>query len=110
MKTLEEIKRIVPFVRNIAGKTYATELTVNGQKGSVIFGWEGKWEHVSFAPYSRQLPKWESMCELKDIFWNDTETVIQMHPRKVDYVNLKDNCLHLWRMQELEDLIDENFR
>lgn len=108
MKELDEIKKTIPFTRHIAGKTYGTELTLDGQKGSVIFGIEGKWEHVSFSPYSGKNPRWNAMCELKDIFFDDEETVVQMHPRKSQYVSIKDNCLHLWRMKELDDLINAN--
>lgn len=108
MKDIEKIKKIVPFYRHISGHTYGTEMTLAGQKGSVIFGIEEKWEHVSFSPYSQKNPTWNAMCELKDIFFDDEETVVQMHPPKSQYVNLKGNCLHLWRMKELEDLINAN--
>ena len=59
---------------------------------------EGGWEHVSVAPVRNDLiPTWKDMCILKDVFWNDNEEVHQVHPKKSDYVNLVDNCLHLWR-------------
>lgn len=108
MKSIDEIRRALKYVMPVAGKTYATEVTAAGMKGSVVFGWEGKWEHVSFSPYSKKTPSWDAMCELKDLFWNDDECVIQMHPKKSEYVNIKQNCLHLWRMKELEDLIEAN--
>ena len=107
MKTLDTIKKSVPFIRKIVGETYGTELTLDGQKGSVFFGLEGVWEHVSFSPYSGKTPRWDAMCQLKDIFFDDEEVVVQLHPKKSEYVNIKDNCLHLWRMQELEDLIEK---
>ena len=31
------------------------------------------------------------------MFWNDDETVIQYHPKKSEYVNECETCLHLWR-------------
>ena len=66
--------------------------------GSVIWGAdEDGWEHVSVAPFDQHTPSWDDMCRLKDIFFEDEEAVIQMHPPKSQYVNLKDNCLHLWR-------------
>jgi hypothetical protein len=37
------------------------------------------------------------MCEIKELFWSDEETVVQFHPRKSEYVNLHQGCLHLWR-------------
>jgi hypothetical protein len=37
------------------------------------------------------------MCFVKDLFWDAEDVVIQHHPAKSEYVNLHDNCLHLWR-------------
>lgn len=57
------------------------------------------WEHVSvsFGPESRKTPSWELMCQIKDLFWNTEEAVIQIHPPRSDYVNNHPGCLHLWR-------------
>jgi hypothetical protein len=55
-----------------------------------------KWEHVSVS-YPKRCPTWEEMCFIKDIFWDENETVIQFHPRKTDYVNTHKYCLHLWK-------------
>lgn len=58
------------------------------------------WEHVSISAGKGKshilMPYWDEMCYIKDLFWDDTDTVIQYHPRKEDYVNFAD-CLHLWR-------------
>jgi hypothetical protein len=37
------------------------------------------------------------MCFVKDLFWDDEECVMQLHPPKSDYVNCHPNCLHLWK-------------
>lgn len=66
-------------------------------RGTVIASYGGGWEHVSIRPYKGKMPTWEDMCEMKDAFWNEDEVVIQFHPAKKDYVNIADNCLHLWR-------------
>ena len=34
---------------------------------------------------------------MKDLFFDDEETVIQYHPKKSQYVNQHPYCLHLWR-------------
>lgn len=69
-----------------------------GWKGTVIWTYTDGWEHVSVAPYAeRVIPSWNDMCRIKDIFWKEDEAVVQYHPAKSDYVNIKDNCLHLWR-------------
>lgn len=54
------------------------------------------WEHVSVSRRDR-CPTWEEMCQVKDIFWDDADCVIQYHPPKSDYVNNHPYCLHLWR-------------
>jgi len=54
------------------------------------------WEHVSVSLQTR-CPTWREMCHVKNIFWNDDETVIQYHPAKQDYINNHPYCLHLWK-------------
>jgi hypothetical protein len=63
------------------------------------------WEHVSIhmRDMSRPIkdqqrtPTWVEMCWLKELFWNQDEEVIQVHPKKSDYVNIHLHVLHLWR-------------
>ena len=67
-------------------------------------------EHVSLAPKRRfKIPTWDDMCTLKDIFFEDEEEAYQIHPRKSEYVNIKENCLHLWKPcgHELRELVKE---
>ena len=60
-------------------------------------------DHVSVSPMNRfTVPTWEDMCALKDIFFEDEEVVLQFHPRKSQYVNIMNNCLHLWRPKDIE--------
>lgn len=109
MRSIEQIKRSLPYIRTVIGDTFASEITIGKCKGSVVFSNnEGGYEHVSFAPYSGKIPKWDDMCELKELFWDCEEEVYQIMPKKSQYVNIKDNCLHLWRPcngKTLEDLI-----
>ena len=57
-----------------------------------------RWEHVSVSCPGR-IPTWEEMCAIKNIFWDEEETVIQFHPKKSEYVNTNPNCLHLWKIK-----------
>lgn len=67
-------------------------------QGSVIFSIGAGWDHVSISPYKKRfLPSWDDMCRLKDVFFYEEEDVIQIHPKKSEYVNNMGNCLHLWR-------------
>lgn len=54
------------------------------------------WEHISIS-LSDRVPRWNEMCKIKDIFWDEEDCVIQYHPPKSQYVNCHPNCLHLWR-------------
>lgn len=54
-----------------------------------------EWEHVSVS--SKKTPTWDEMCYVKSLFWDDEEAVIQVHPKKSEYVNMAKTCLHMWR-------------
>lgn len=58
------------------------------------------WEHVSVSPGNPKrntCPTWDEMCAIKDMFFDEEEAVMQLHPPKSEYVNRHPNCLHLWR-------------
>ena len=54
------------------------------------------WEHVSVSLPNR-CPNWPEMCHIKALFWDDEETVIQLHPPKSQWINNHSFCLHMWR-------------
>lgn len=72
-----------------------------GQAVRVIASDGLEWEHVSVSRTDR-APTWYEMCQIKDIFWDAEDTVVQYHPPKSEYVNHHPNCLHLWRPTEQE--------
>lgn len=61
-------------------------------------GAETGWEHVSVSllDFPNNTPSWEEMCLVKDLFWDNTETVVQYHVAAKDHVNMGE-VLHLWR-------------
>ena len=59
------------------------------------------WEHVS-ASLKVRTPTWTEMCFLKDLFWGEEETVLQLHPPRSRYVNNHPYCLHLWKPVGIE--------
>ena len=63
---------------------------------TIIWSFGGGWEQVSMNDKSK-TPTWEEMCDLKDMFWDEDETVVQYHPAKSEYVNNLKHCLHLWK-------------
>lgn len=54
------------------------------------------WEHVSVSTKNR-TPNWYEMDFIKDLFWRDDETVMQLHVPKAQHKNLHPHVLHLWR-------------
>ena len=70
---------------------------VSGKSFFCIASNGGGWEHVSIHRANGKIPTWEEMCALKDIFFDDEECVVQYHPKKSEYVNYHESCLHLWR-------------
>lgn len=54
------------------------------------------WEHVSVSRRDR-CPTWDEMCQVKALFWDEEDCVVQFHPPRSEYVNNHEFCLHLWR-------------
>ena len=99
---MRELKDITSSFRIRVGMQAADgfngDITLPHWTGSIVCSTGAGWEHVSVAPYRKNItPSWDDMCMIKDIFFNDDEAVIQIHPPRAEYVNLKENCLHLWR-------------
>lgn len=59
------------------------------------------WEHVSVSRADK-CPSWGEMALVKEMFWDDEETVIQFHPRKSAHINEMPYCLHLWKQAATE--------
>ena len=68
----------------------------SGAKATIIASNGGGWEHVSVSIKGR-CPRWQEMCYVKDLIFDNEEEVVQFHPKKSEYVNIHDTCLHLWR-------------
>ena len=64
------------------------------------------WEHISVS--GKNIPNWKTMCFIKDLFFDENETVIQFHPKKSEYVNKSETCLHLWKPINKEIELPEN--
>lgn len=67
------------------------------------------WDHVSVSIlYEKdgktlvRIPNYEEMNIVKNMFFEDSEPVIEVHPKKADYVNQNEFVLHLWRPLDQE--------
>lgn len=98
--------RNAPILRVEQGRVRGPAGSRNGQAileyGSVElaiqFSDSEGWEHVSVHVLDEsRCPTWDEMCWVKEVFWQNEEAVIQLHPAKSQYVNVHPYVLHLWR-------------
>lgn len=57
-----------------------------------------KWgwlKHLSISRHDR-YPTWEEILEVKEKIFGDIDVMMIM-PKKSDYVNVHQNCFHLWQ-------------
>lgn len=105
MKNFEEIKACKELVvKEVRPGTMMGWVTLRDAKrypysASIVIGRDKEgWEHVSVSPMDKRVtPSWDAMCQVKDMIFGDEEEVVQIMPKKSQYVNLVKNCLHLWR-------------
>lgn len=100
----EPFRKQFPGYKSLYGDSWGVFIIQNklrviasdGDYKSAKLPQEFAWEHVSVSLQNR-CPTWEEMCLIKDIFWEEEETVIQFHPKKSEYINRHPYTLHLWR-------------
>lgn len=69
----------------------------NGKLRCIVSDGEG-WEHVSVTVDGvLRCPTWEEMCYVQGQFWDPTDTVMQLHVPRDEWVSVHPRCLHLWR-------------
>jgi len=106
MKSINEIAK-QPRLNNIAiGEDGLSFLWSDGKWNYVVIASNGMgWDHVSVSCRNKRItPSWDVMCRIKDICFEPDEVVVQFHPKKSEYVNITNNCLHLWKPQNIEIL------
>lgn len=106
MKDINEIlkdKRIDQVLRKVNDdKAIQLKLMLNTQynkQACVKFTKALGWEHLSVS-FDDMLPNWNYMQEMKEMFWKDDEECFQLHPKKENYINNHEYCLHIWRPLE----------
>jgi len=73
-------------------------MKINGLECGVICGEGDGWLHVSVSIIgSTTIPSWSMMCQVRDLFFDPEDCVVQYHPKKSEYVNTHPNVLHLWK-------------
>jgi hypothetical protein len=49
-----------------------------------------------------RTPTWREMSYVKDLCWDGEDVVMQLHPKRSEYVNNHPHVLHLWRPVDAE--------
>lgn len=66
----------------------------------VVASWGLGWDHVSVTVIDKKrCPTWGEMCFVKEIFFEDYEWAMQLHPPAQHNINWHDYCLHMWAPQ-----------
>jgi hypothetical protein len=74
-----------------------------GDTGLNVIASDGMgWEHVSVSKYmSEDLPSWYELVMVKNLFWDEEETVIQFIPKKSEHRSIGE-VLHMWKKSNHE--------
>jgi hypothetical protein len=73
---------------------------IDGQSLAVVASDGIGWDHVSVSRKSR-CPNWPEMEFIKRKFFEDDETVMQLHVPPAEHINVHPFTPHLWRPQQL---------
>ena len=101
MKNLNYLNEYrIELYKGVRGNEYngIFSIPINNKNFIVIASNGLDWEHVSVHIENvERCPKWNEMCQIKEMFFEDEEVVMQLHPKKSEYVNVHPYTLHLWR-------------
>lgn len=61
-----------------------------------------KWGGLLHISISRQdrYPSWDEIVEAKLVFFGDMKDTMMVIPKRSDYVNISNNCFHIWETPE----------
>ena len=100
MRNLNELNQYrIEFYGSMGDERNGAFRVPIGNKYAFVIASDGMgWEHVSVSMENvERCPKWNEMCKIKDMFFEENEVVMQLHPKKSEYVNNHNYCLHLWK-------------
>ena len=70
---------------------------LDGKRIRCIASDGGGWKHVSVSiEGDNRPPRWGIMCQIKDLFFEPEDCVVQFHPPQSKYINHHPGCLHIW--------------
>lgn len=104
---MDQFRKLTPPFASTPGDRWGAFFYPIGRDSLTIMATAGPepghaydWEHVSVHARHNNEPRlstWNEMCRVKNLFWDEEETVMQLHPAKANYVNDHPCVLHLWK-------------
>jgi len=74
------------------------QLILDSRKVKVIASDGLGWQHIGVSlEGSTNVPSWSIMCQIKELFFEAGDWVMQLHPPKNLNISNHPGCLHLWR-------------
>lgn len=106
MRSMEEIKNnrsiLIASIGEDGGCGFVwLDPDHRNRSATVVWSTGGGWDHVSVS-YPSRTPGWMEMQRAKELFFEDEECVMQLHPKASEYVDFHPHCLHMWRPQGQE--------
>jgi len=80
------------------GGAWAVPSRIDGKPLRIIASWGMGWDHVSVSRQNR-CPNWDEMEQVAALFFEPTETAMQLHVPAADHISFHPFCLHWWRPQ-----------
>lgn len=65
-----------------------------------------RWLHVSVSRRNKELPTWNVMSEIKELFIGEARTAYQVMPPSRKHVNIA-NVLHLWTCLDQDQILPD---
>ncbi|KKL19839.1 hypothetical protein LCGC14_2461440 [marine sediment metagenome] len=95
-REMEIYRRAHPLAPNDRGNHQNGAFVIPSRSLMIIVSSGEGWDHVSVSLKER-CPTWDEMEWVRRKFFEDDDTVIEIHPPLNDYVNRCETCLHMWR-------------
>ncbi|WOC33444.1 MULTISPECIES: DUF7694 domain-containing protein [Caproicibacterium] len=105
MKNLTSLNRYREPINGDWGNNYegCFKIFLNGKAFFAVASVGGGWDHVSVSTKNnKRCPTWDEMRMVKEMFFEPDEWAVQYNPPANDNISICDNCLHLWRPQNVD--------
>lgn len=74
---------------------------IDGKSLRIVASNDEGWDHVSISR-AKRCPNWQELEHVRKLFFEENETVMQLHLPDQDHINHHPYCLHLWRPHHQE--------